>query len=181
MLTQAQIAENRRRAIEFAQKRASENMRLLTDTELMIGKHTGKMPIPQAIYGNAIARVECADPDAITGHDLHALWLENGKCSRMKLKEMLGGRSHSETAAHFLQRRVRNLFEEWPTWEYDTACQRRPLANGVDPNIIAREIADGVPKLALCKKYNVNGKVINQLLMLAEKGLPNDGHHIQSL
>lgn len=181
MLTPEQIVENRRKAIEAAHKRATENMRLLTDTELTIGTKIGKMPIPQAIYGNAIAITECVDPDAITGHDLHRLWIENGKCSRMKLKEMLGGRSHTETAAQFLQRRVRNLFEEWPTWEYDTACQRRPLAKGVDPNIIAREFADGVPKLALCKKYNVNGKVINQLLMLAEKGLPNDGHHIQYL
>lgn len=181
MLTQEQIAENRRRAINAAHKRATENMRLLTDDELEKGTRTGKIPIPQAIYGNAIATVECVDPDAITGHDLHALWIENGKCSRMKLKEMLGGRSHSETAAHFLQRKVRNLFEEWPTWEYDTACRRRPLANGIDPNIIAREFAAGAPKLYLCKKYKINGKVINQLLMLSEKGLPNDGHHIQFL
>ena len=181
MITQAQIAENRRRAIEFAKKRASENMRLLTDNELEKGTRTGKMPIPQAIYGNAVAIIECRAADAITGHDLHALWLENGKCSRMKLKEMLGGRSHSETAAHFLQRRVRNLFEEWPTWVYDTACQRRPLANGIDPKIIAQEFAGGASKPYLCKKYKVNGTVINQLLTLAEKGLPNDGRHIESL
>lgn len=154
-------------------------MRLLTDDELTQGTREGKMPIPEAIFG----KNECVIPDdvIITGEDLHKLWFDNGKCSRMKLKVLLGGNSHTETAEQFLRRRVQDIDKGWPNWVYETRRCHSPLAGGVDPKVVAQEFADCNIKNVLCKKYHVNGAVINRLLRLAELGLPNDGRSEQPL